>query len=143
MTLKAAITQIGITQTELSKISGVNLRQISSLATGASKLENTTGKNLLAISSALGITIEELLLNDDCQIDNIANDAKKLPPIDRSSFIKYERAKDYSGWRCYPATCSKLIAQIPTDWWSIYSAKHIGDVMRLLHQSYINGSNNT
>lgn len=135
MTLKAAITQIGITQTELSKISGVNLRQISSLATGASKLENTTGKNLLAISSALGITIEELLLSDDGQIDNIANDAKKLQPIDRSSFIKYERAKDYSGWRCYPATCSKLIDQIPTDWWSIYSAKHIGEVMRLLQQS--------
>ena len=53
-----------------------------------------------------------------------------LSPEERAAILKYEKAKDYSGWRQYPTTCSRLVERIPAEWWDKYSARHIGEVMR-------------
>lgn len=141
MTIKDALAEVGMKQKELAELSGVNIRQINSLATGASRLENTTGKNLLAIASALGMTVEELMLDHGEPSAKIAltNEADELPFGERVAILKHEKAKDYSGWRRYPTTCSRLVDRIPSDWWDKYSARHIGEVMRILERAYSDG----
>ena len=140
--MKDLLASLGIKQIDLARMSGVSVRQISGLCTGAASLENTTGKNLLALARALGMTVEELMSDQeaDAEIQVIPiKEAEGLSPKERISIIKIERAKDYSGWRRYPDTCQKLLERIPNDWWDKYSAKHIGEIMRLLEAAYKDG----
>ena len=141
MTLKDALSEAGMKQIELARLSGVNVRQINRLVAGDSKLENTTAKNLMAISAALSMTAEELILDDPEPIPKISftSEADDLTPEEKRSILKVERAKDYSGWRRYPTTCGRLLDRIPDDWWDKYSARHIGEVMRLLEKAYSDG----
>ena len=141
MNLKDAISEVGMKQVDLARISGVNVRQINRLVAGESKLENTTAKNLLAISSALNMTVEELVLDGPEPTVKVSftSEADDLSPEEKRSILKVERAKDYSGWRRYPTTCEKLIDRIPPDWWDKYSARHIGEIMRMLEKAYLDG----
>lgn len=141
MTLKDALSEVGMKQIDLAKLSGVNVRQINRLVVGESKLENTTAKNLLAIASALSMTVEELILDDSESSIKVTftSEVDDLPPEEKRSILKVERAKDYSGWRRYPTTCGKLLDRIPDDWWDKYSSRHIGEVMRLLEKAYSEG----
>lgn len=71
MDLKEILREKGMTQTELSIRSGVNLRQISRLANGEAKPENLTTKNMLAIAKALQVSPEILMqstLPSSCDI---------------------------------------------------------------------------
>lgn len=51
----------GLTQSELAKKSGVNIRQIQRVELGEAEAGNLTAKNLLAIADALGVNAEFLL----------------------------------------------------------------------------------
>ena len=64
-----------------------------------------------------------------------------LSAEERRHLLKVEQAKECSGWRSYPDTCSKLLEYIPEDWWSKYTAEHIGEVMALLKTAYDKGKN--
>lgn len=64
-----------------------------------------------------------------------------LTAEERRGVLKVEQAKEYSGLRAYPATCRRVMERIPEDWWGKYTAEHIGQVMRLLHQAYSDGKN--
>lgn len=141
MTLKEALSEVGMKQTELSALSGVNIRQINRIAVGESQLENSTVKNVMAISSALKMTVEELVLgsSDASAKISFTPAADDFSPDERRFVLKVERAKDFSGWRRYPTTCGKLLDYIPDDWWDKYSAQHIGEVMRLLQAAYSAG----
>ena len=55
MTLKEALTAAKMSQSELSRRSGVALRLIQKMVSGKSKMGNVSAKNLLAISDALNI----------------------------------------------------------------------------------------
>lgn len=59
-----------------------------------------------------------------------------LTAEERRHQLKIEQAKECSGLRSYPDTCAAVLDRIPTEWWDKYSAEHIGDVMRLLKESY-------
>lgn len=61
MTVREALTAAGISQTELSRRSGVNLRQVQKLVVGEILLSNMTAKNALSIADALSIDLRELL----------------------------------------------------------------------------------
>lgn len=50
-----------LTQSELAKKSGVNIRQIQRVELGEAEAGNLTAKNLLAIADALGVDVRELL----------------------------------------------------------------------------------
>lgn len=65
-----------------------------------------------------------------------------LTAEERRAVLKAEQAKEYSGWRNYPTTCAKLVDRIPEDWWTKYSAAHIGEVMALLERAYSDGRQN-
>lgn len=64
---------------------------------------------------------------------------KCLTAPQRRALLKHEQAEEYSGLRAYPTTCARVMDRIPDDWWSKYSAAHIGDMMRLLYQAYEDG----
>ena len=85
MTLKEALSEVGMKQVELAKLSGVNVRQINRIVAGESKLENITAKNLLAISSALNMTVEELMSNEPGPSVKISftSEADALSPEER------------------------------------------------------------
>lgn len=53
--------QRGMTQAELAKKSGVNIRQLQRVEHGEAEAGNLTAKNLIAIAAALGVDARELL----------------------------------------------------------------------------------
>ena len=55
MTLRDAIRAAGISQAELSRRSGVDLRLIQRMVSGESKMGNIAAKNLIAIADALNV----------------------------------------------------------------------------------------
>lgn len=59
--LERARKAAGMKLTELSKKSGVGLRQIQRVERGEAEAGNLTARNLLAIADALGIDPKELL----------------------------------------------------------------------------------
>ena len=61
MTVKEALAKAGISQSELSRRSGGNLRQVQKLVAGEILLSNMTAKNALSIADALSINLRELL----------------------------------------------------------------------------------
>ena len=50
-----------LTQSELAKKSGVNIRQIQRVELGEAEAGNLTARNLLSIADALGVDARELL----------------------------------------------------------------------------------
>lgn len=64
---------------------------------------------------------------------------ESLTAEERRQMLKVEQAKECSGWRKFPATCSALAERIPAEWWGKYNAEHIGEVMRLLKAAYDDG----
>lgn len=61
MTVKEALTAAGISQTELARRSGINLRQIQKIVAGEYKAGNVTAKNLICIADILGVDPRELI----------------------------------------------------------------------------------
>lgn len=72
--------------------------------------------------------------------DTLTKEAyEALTAEERRHILKVEQAKECSGWRRYPTTCSKLVDRIPSEWWSTYSAQHIGEIMALLKSAHDDG----
>lgn len=61
MTVKEAIQAAGISQSELSRRSGINLRQVQKIVSGEYKVGNVTAKNLLRIADILEVDPRELI----------------------------------------------------------------------------------
>ena len=61
MTIKEARKAARMTQQKLADESGVNIRQIQRVESGASQAGNLTVKNLIAIADALGVDPHELI----------------------------------------------------------------------------------
>ena len=62
--LRDARLAAGLTQQQLSKLSGVNSRQIQKIEAGEIKAGNMTASNLLAIADALGVDPRSLIRED-------------------------------------------------------------------------------
>lgn len=62
-----------------------------------------------------------------------------LTAEERRKIMKVEQAKECSGWRNYPTTCSRLLDRIPDEWFAKYPAEHIGEVMAMLKVAYDDG----
>lgn len=54
-------TAKGMTQAKLAELSGINSRQIRKIETGEIKTKNITIGTITALSSALGVEIEDLI----------------------------------------------------------------------------------
>lgn len=60
---------------------------------------------------------------------------------ERRAALKVEQAKEYSGLRKFPSTCSAVFARIPAEYWDKYSAREIGEFANLLYEAYCDGKN--
>lgn len=64
-----------------------------------------------------------------------------LTAAERRFYLKTEQAKEYSGLRKFPSTCSAVFDRIPPEYWEKYSAKEIGEFAKLLYKAYSDGKN--
>ena len=63
-----------------------------------------------------------------------------LKGAERERLLKYERAKEYSGWREYPATCEEIFANIfAAGMFDKYTAMQLGDIAALIKKVYDKG----
>ena len=62
--LRAARIASGLSQQQLSDLSGVNVRQLQRVELGESEAGNLTAKNLLSIADALGVDPRELIADE-------------------------------------------------------------------------------
>lgn len=63
-----------------------------------------------------------------------------LDDAERERLLKYERAKEYSGWREYPATCEGIFANIfEAGMFDKYSAVQLGEIAALIKKVYDKG----
>lgn len=139
MTIKTIREILGLTQTEFAAKIGTSQVAVSRWEKGVVR---PGFDSLRRIADTIG-----------CSIDDIDLPGKKLRARDiftreayegltaaeRRGVLKVEQAKEYSGWRRYPTTCSKLVERIPDEWWDTYSAQHIGEVMALLKIAHDDG----
>lgn len=61
MDLKQALKSAGLSQSQLSRMTGINLRQIQKMCAGEYKMENITGRNLLLIADTLKVDPHDLV----------------------------------------------------------------------------------
>ena len=59
--LKEILIEKKVSQSELSRRTGINLRQVQKMVSGEYKMANITGKNLLAIADVLDVDPHKLL----------------------------------------------------------------------------------
>lgn len=64
---------------------------------------------------------------------------RDLTAEERRQILKWEQAKEYSGWRRYPSTCAAIFSNIPEDWFDRYTAKELGEIAALLKTVYDKG----
>lgn len=146
MTIKTARQSAGLTQKQLADQTGINVRQIQKVESGDIKLSNLTAGNYIALCQALdldpnmigGPAMKKLTMKDIFSRDAYED----LTAEERRRLLKVEQAKEYSGWRRYGDTCAALVDRIPEEYWDKYSAKEIGDFMRLLKIAYDDGKSN-
>lgn len=141
MTIKDIRENLSLTQAEFAEKLGTSQVAVSRWEKGTVR----PGVDYLARIAALGGCTMEDITPTVRQLKTrevLTREAYEgLTAQERRDLLKVEQAKEYSGWRQYPTTMSKLIDRIPDDWWEKYSAQHIGEVMALLKIAYDDGKN--
>lgn len=141
MTIKDIRENLSLTQSEFAEKLGTSQVAVSRWEKGIVR----PGVDYLARIAALGgCTMEDITptVRQLKMREVLTREAYEgLTAQERRDLLKVEQAKEYSGWRQYPTTMSKLIDRIPDDWWEKYSAQHIGEVMALLKIAYDDGEN--
>lgn len=139
MTVKDIREALGLTQAEFAAQLGTSQVTVSRWEKGLMR----PGVDYLRRIAALG----------ECAMDDIAPTVRQLrihevltpeayeglTAQERRTLLKAEQAKEYSGWRQFPTTMSKLTERVPADWWDKFSAQHLGEVMALLKKAFDDG----
>lgn len=146
MTIKSARKSAGLTQKQLADTIGINIRQVQKIESGEIKLGNLTAYNYIHLCLILGLDPNMIGGNAMKKLtmkDIFSSDAyEAMTAEERRHELKVQQAAEYSGWRKYGDTCSALLARIPDEYWGKYSAREIGDFMRLLKIAYDDGKSN-
>ncbi len=88
MKLSQMREEAGLTQAELSAISGVNLRSLQDYEQGHKSIMSAKGETLMRLSLALGYSVEEILKGSSIFISIENSDTKQL----ENRILAYERA---------------------------------------------------
>ncbi|MDO4961670.1 MAG: helix-turn-helix transcriptional regulator [Eubacteriales bacterium] len=88
MTLKDMRTNCGISQAELARISGINLRSLQDYEQGHKPIEGARGETLYRLSMALGVSIESILRDSCVHVDAYFKDERRSA----ERIMAYERA---------------------------------------------------
>lgn len=139
MTVKDIREALGLTQAEFAAQLGTSQVTVSRWEKGLVR----PGVDYLRRIAVLG----------ECAMDDIAPTVRQLrmrevlapeayeglTAQERRDLLKVEQAKEYSGWRQFPPTMSKLTERVPAEWWDKFSAQHLGEVMALLKKAFDDG----
>lgn len=140
MKIKEIREGLGLTQTDFAL-------KLSTTQNAVSRWESGTVRPridyLKKIAALAGCTVEDVELPSRklSMKEIFTSDAYEcLTAEERRMELKRQQAAECSGWRRYPSTMSALHARIPTEWWSKYTAEHIGEVMSLLKIAFDDGA---
>lgn len=87
MTLKEMREQTGLKQTELSAISGVNLRSLQDYEQGHKSILSAKGETLLRLSNVLGYSVEDILKSSSIEIELVQSDLSQT----KNRILAYEK----------------------------------------------------
>lgn len=139
MTIKDIREALGLTQAEFAEKLGTSQVAVSRWEKGLVR----PGVDYLSRIAALGGCAMEDIMPTVRQLkmrEVLTREAYEgLTAQERRDLLKVEQAKEYSGWRQYPTTMSKLVERVPDEWWDKFSAQHLGEVMALLKKAFDDG----
>lgn len=78
MKLKEMREKQGLTQAELSYLSGVNFRSLQDYEQGHKSLKSAKGETLLRLSHILGFSVEDIIKDDETDIELFINNSKVI-----------------------------------------------------------------
>lgn len=139
MTIKEYRKGKGMTQAELAAAVGVPQNNVSRWESGT---VNPGVETLRKLAEVFGCRMDDIdpAVKQLKASDVFTREAYEgLTPAERRRELKMQQAAEYSGCRRYPTTMSRLTERIPADWWDIYTAQHIGEVMALLKTAFDDG----
>lgn len=139
MTIKQYREDMSMTQAQLAAALGVPQNNVSRWERGTIKPSVDTLRKLADVFG--------------CRLDDITPAVRQLKskeiftreayegmtPAERRRELKMQQAAEYSGWRRYPTTMSRLMERIPADWWDTRTAQDIGEVMAMLKVAFDDG----
>lgn len=135
---------MGLTQKELSKRAGINIRHLQKIESGDVKLENITAKSLREIENALGMTIKEM---EDLNLGIFSEEARKavksgeMDLMDLIGMSKLESARRLSKIGMFGDTFSKSFDRVPEGLFKKLSAEEIADLIDAFDKAYSDGKN--
>lgn len=127
-----------MTQAELAERIGRTQKDISRWEKGQVK----PGVDALrALAQVFGVPMESIttprLLSTRDVLTQEGYDA--TTPAERRAMVKAEQVREYSKLGRYQTTYERLAERIPSEWWAIYSAEHLADIIDLLERAYSDG----
>lgn len=138
-TIKALRRNSGLTQAQLAEKVGCAQKDVSRWENGE---HSPSTDALRRLAAALGCSMDDitpspkkLKMSDVLTAEGYA----ALTPEERRFTLKVEQTKEYSKWGRYPATWDKLYERIPEEWWGLYSAEHIAEVIDMLERAFSDG----
>lgn len=137
-TLKDLRRAADMTQAELAERLGCTQKDVSRWERGQIKpgvdtlrsLAQVFGVPMDSITTPRLLTTKQVLAKEGYEITT---------PAERRAIVKAEQVKEYSKWGRYPTTYRRLAERIPSEWWALYSAEHIADMIDLLERAYSDG----
>ena len=135
MTIKQLRIERGLTQKELAAACGTSQIQISRWEAGQVQPSSTSLRKLAA---ALHCTMDEIdpsarkvrasdIFNEDDMVCLTADERRRI--------LKREQALQFTD----RPISSGIEAMIPDEWWNVYSAQHIGEMLNLLSKAFADG----
>lgn len=111
------------------------------LPEGSRKVINEqAAKRGLSTAAYLWQLVEKDMEENNMKAKNVfTKEADVLTAEERRRILKIEKAKEYSGWRAYPSTCSAIFDNIPDEMIDRYTAKQLGEIAALLKKVYDKG----
>lgn len=100
-------------------------------------------------------TLRKIATAFDCSMDDITPAPRTLKlrdvltpegyqdttPAERRRILKAAQVRECSQWGRFGSTFSRLCKYIPDEWYLLYSAEHIAEVIDLIANAYEDGTN--
>ena len=133
---------VGLTQNELAKKSGINIRQIQKYESGECGIENMTAKTAFGLSEALGCTMEELInldLNVFTSTTKECVQAGEMTISDLIAMDKYEKVRKLSIVGSYGDTFRANFDRIPEGLFEKLAPEELAALVDAFYQCYSDG----
>ena len=133
---------VGLTQNELAKKSGINIRQIQKYESGECGIENMTAKTACGLSEALGCTMEELInldLNVFTSTTKECVQAGEMTISDLIAMDKYEKVRKLSIVGSYGDTFRANFDRIPEGLFEKLAPEELAALVDAFYQCYSDG----